>query len=318
MDTVQLLEGLSGQQVCERKKETNHYQSTWKHTACQLACPGVLYWFSPVPSFKSSNTTALLKAAQYLCIEATILDISSIYFKTPTQPPDFKVSFMETLVETHLARSVENTFQFWSWSELEMYWVGTLLPAWFCHLQFTQRVQVELKWNRPQLCLQLRCHTNKGKNHFKNTPHTTQQSKIKLFHSYRNILSLERKVLKFIHSWLLRRHLIMFITNNHRIGTRRRKGIVDICEHRYILHLRGSKLLSHKILLSNPEIAHIIRSWQGTIVEIQGCKRKHQGQELGTNASLSVRFRGRKVGRVSHSLRTQRVYITINSNWLHH
>ncbi len=203
MDTVKLLEGLSGQHKCE--KEKNHYQSTWKHTACQLACPGVLYWFSPVPSFKSSNTTALLKAAHYLCIEATILDISSIYFKTPTQPPDFKVSFMETLVETHLARSVENTFQFWSWSELEMYWEGTLLPAWFCHLQFTQRVQVESKWNRPQLCLQLRCHT---KEKITSKTHRTQheeQSKIKSFHSYRNIPSLKRKVFKFIHSWLLRR-----------------------------------------------------------------------------------------------------------------
>ncbi len=93
MDTVKLLEGLSGQHKCVKKK--NHYQSTWKHTACQLACPGVLYWFSPVPSFKSSNTTALLKAAHYLCTEATILDISSIYIKTPTQPPDFKVSFMD-------------------------------------------------------------------------------------------------------------------------------------------------------------------------------------------------------------------------------
>lgn len=57
-----------------------------------------------------------------------------------------------------------------------MYRVAALLPAWFCYLQFTQRVQVELKWNRPQLCLQLRCHTNKGTNHFKNTPHTTRRA----------------------------------------------------------------------------------------------------------------------------------------------
>lgn len=101
----------------------------------------------------------------------------------------------------------------------------------------------------------------------------------------------------------------------------RRKCIADICEHRYILYLRGSKLLSHGILFSNPEIADIISSWQvlfGVVVQIQGCKRKHPGQELETNVSLSIRFRVRKVGRVSHSLRTHRVYITLNSNLFSH
>ncbi len=114
-------------------------------------------------------------------------------------------SQVETLVETHLASLVENTFQFWSWSELEMYWVAALLPAWFCYFQFTQRVQVELKWNRPQLCFQLRCHTNKGKNHFKNTPHNTKSSQ-KSHHSIpteTSFLYRKKKVLKCNYNWLL-------------------------------------------------------------------------------------------------------------------
>lgn len=66
-------------------------------------------------------------------------------------------------------------------------------------------------------------------------------------------------------SWLLSTKkcatIKMLITNNHRVGTEeRRKGTVDICEHIYIPHLRGSKLLSHEILFSNPEIADIISS----------------------------------------------------------